>query len=136
MQRQRKKHCRSCTGFLKCVRIQQVHVSPLHLKYVLQNKFLNFFPMTLSLHTVKSKSFIKSLVLTKFWPHHLIFKQHKKTVWNLLEHMPFRHYAQSCLINFHPLLILLLKEGRKLLLDNLITVQHTWGIKQKETWFW
>ena len=36
-------------GFLKCIRIQQVHISSLHLKYDLQNIFLNLFPMSLNL---------------------------------------------------------------------------------------
>ena len=41
-----KKDYRSCNGFLKCRRIQQVHVSSLHLKYAPQNKFLNLFSMS------------------------------------------------------------------------------------------
>ena len=33
--------------FLKCIRVKQVHVSSLYLKYALQNKFPNIFPMFL-----------------------------------------------------------------------------------------
>ena len=44
----KKKHYRSCTGFLKCMRIRQVHVSSLHLKHALQNKFLNVFKVVYS----------------------------------------------------------------------------------------
>ena len=49
----------SCTQFLKCIRIQQVYVSSLHLKSALQNKFLNLFPMSLSLYTPNLKIFKK-----------------------------------------------------------------------------
>ena len=65
----------------------------------------------------------------------------KKSVSNLLlQHLTFWHYTQSYLminwnINFHPLLILLLKEWVKLLLDYQIMVQHTEGGKLKGTWF-
>ena len=40
---EKRKHYQSSTGFLKCIRIQQVHVSSLHVKYALQNNFLNFY---------------------------------------------------------------------------------------------
>ena len=57
-----KKHWLSYNEFLKCLRIQQVHLSSLHLKaYALQSKFLNLFPMLLSSFTPKLKTFLKVL---------------------------------------------------------------------------
>ena len=65
-----KEHYRSCTGFPKCIRIQQVHVSSLHLKYALQNKFINLRPMPLSSYIPESKTFTKILssyqIITRF----------------------------------------------------------------------
>ena len=77
----KKKQYRLCTGFLNCTRIQQMHVSPLHIKYVLQNEFLNLFPISLSLYTPKLGICIKMAnscqiitSLAKFWPYHSITK--------------------------------------------------------------
>ena len=53
---QRKKHYRCCTGFPKWIKIQQMHVSSMHLKYALQNKFLNLFP--------KSSCILSSCILS------------------------------------------------------------------------
>ena len=57
------------TGFLKCIRIQKVHLSSLHLKNALQNKFLNLL-LSLSSYTPKLISFIKMLnsnqIITSF----------------------------------------------------------------------
>ena len=55
----------------KMHKIQQMHVSSLHLKVALQSKFLNLFPMSLSWHAPKMKIFIKMLnsyqIVTSFW---------------------------------------------------------------------
>ena len=80
---QRKKnHFRSCPGFLKCIRIQQVHVLSLHLKYEPQDKFLNLFSMRLILYISKSKVCIKNAKFLSNYnkfrvlqiPHHSIVK--------------------------------------------------------------
>ena len=47
-----------------------MHVSSMYLKYVLQNKFLNLFPVSLSSYTSKLKAFMKMLnsykIITSF----------------------------------------------------------------------
>ena len=107
----KKKHYQPCTGFLKYMRIQLVHVSSLHLKHVLQNKFLNLFPMSFSLYTAKLSIFLKN---AKFFqnsnkfrvsPHHSFYHYdlliqslnniNKKGVPDLLQHMTFLNYIQS-----------------------------------------
>ena len=62
----RKKHYRSCTRFLKWIRIQQVHVSSLHLKYALQNKFLNQVQVSTQIENVhKNANFLSNC--SKLW---------------------------------------------------------------------
>ena len=72
----KQKHYRSCTEYLKCMRIQQVHASSLHQKYALQNKFLNLFPLSLSSYTPKLKTFIEMLnsyqIITSFGSYKIL----------------------------------------------------------------
>ena len=61
-------------SFVKCIRIQQVHVWSLQLKYALQSKFRNLFPMFLSSYTSKLKLFTKMLSSHQLTTSYVFYK--------------------------------------------------------------
>ena len=94
------------TGFLKCMRIQQVHVSSLHINDSLQRIFINLFPMFLNLCGPKLKFFMKMInsyqIIASFGSYknadrinQSLNNTNLKIVPNRCQHMTSRRYAHN-----------------------------------------
>ena len=105
-EKEKKKHYILATGFLKCMRIQQVHVSSLHINNSLQRTFINQSPMFLKLCGPKLKFSLKLInsyqIMASFGSYKIadcinpsLINANLKFVPNLFQHMTSRRYVHN-----------------------------------------